>query len=80
MPLARRLGAAALVFAVCLAPAALAVVPGEINYQGSLLDSGGNPITGPTDIDFALFDVATNGTSVWTESHAKVDVLDRSTT
>ena len=76
MTLARRLRAGALLLVVSLAPAALAVVPGEINYQGLLLDSGGNAITGPTDLDFALFEVASGGASVWSESHLDVDVLD----
>jgi hypothetical protein len=76
MTLALRLRAGAVLLVVCLAPAALAVVPGEINYQGLLLDSGGDPITGPTDLDFALFEVTSGGVSVWSESHTDVDVLD----
>jgi hypothetical protein len=76
MAFPRWLRVATLVLAVCLAPAALALVPGEINYQGLLLDSGGSPITGPTDLDFELFELATGGSSVWSESHGDVDVLD----
>ena len=62
--------------AVSLIAPASAVVPGEISYQGLLLDSGGMPVTGPVDLDFALFDVASGGTALWTESHDAVDVLD----
>lgn len=61
---------------LCLMAPAGAAVPGEVSYQGLLLDSGGQPITGPVDLDFDLFDVATGGTSVWSESHTAVDVLD----
>ena len=53
-----------------------AVVPGEVNYQGLLLDSGGNPVTGNADFVFSLFDVASGGVALWTESHDDVPVLD----
>ena len=54
---------------------ALAAMPGEINFQGLLLDSGGEPVNGLVDLDFELFDAASAGTSLWSESQPDVSVL-----
>jgi len=43
-------------------------VPGTINYQGVLTDSGGIPFNQDVSVTFRLFDVATGGTSAWTET------------
>lgn len=59
-----------------LVGAASAAVPGQVAYQGLLLDSGGAPVTGVVSLTARLFDAETGGTSVWTESHPAVDVLD----
>lgn len=67
------LTAAALALA---ASAAHAVVPGQINYQGLLLDSAGDPVTGNEDFVFALYDAPMGGTSLWSETHDDVPVLD----
>ncbi len=60
-----------------LAPASVrAAVPGEINFQGLLLDSGGQPVNGLVDLVFRLYASETGGTALWTEGHTDVDVLD----
>ncbi len=56
-----------------------AEIPNQINYQGKLKDSGGNPITAPTTIQFSLYSHITNGNStdipnssgplLWTETY-----------
>ncbi len=46
-------------------------VPGAINYQGQLLDSGGIPITTQVTVVFSLWDSVTTGTqlgSAWSDS------------
>ena len=55
---------------------AQAVVPGEVNYQGLLLDDLGDPVTGPVSMVFRLYLTDSGGSALWTESHATVDVLD----
>lgn len=62
--------------ALLLAVSAHAVTPGQINYQGLLLGDQGAPITGAVDLVFRIFDVAEAGTSLWTETHPDVPVLD----
>ena len=32
-----------------------AAVPGQVNYQGLLLDNAGSPVTGSVDMVFSLF-------------------------
>jgi hypothetical protein len=68
----------AVLAAVCVfgASPVFAVVPGQVNYQGLLLDEVGVPVTGPVDMVFRLFDSDSGGSPLWTESHAAVDVLD----
>jgi hypothetical protein len=61
---------------VTLAPTAPANVPGQINYQGLLLDASGDPITGMLDLSFSLFETDSGGIAIWTEAHDAVDVLD----
>ncbi len=55
---------------------ALAQVPGRVNFQGLLLDSGGAPLNGVVDLDFALYPTAQGGSAVWTESKPAVSVSD----
>jgi hypothetical protein len=59
-----------------LAFSANATVPGQVNYQGLLLDDVGDPITGPVDMVFALYPDLSGGSALWTEAHDGVDVLD----
>jgi len=42
-------------------------IPQLINYQGILLDSDGNPVTGEYSIEFLLYDVEEDGTALWSE-------------
>jgi hypothetical protein len=45
-------------------------IPGEINYQGRLVDSStGDPLTGPQTVDFRILDQEQDGTQLWTETH-----------
>jgi microcystin-dependent protein len=46
-----------------------AAINKQINYQGRLLDSAGDPVVdGSYNIDFGLYTAATLGSPVWTES------------
>ena len=58
------------------AAAAPAATPGQINYQGLLLDQQGAPITGNVNLGFTIFDAAQNGTALWTETHPNVAALN----
>jgi hypothetical protein len=42
-------------------------VPGFLDYQGKLSDSGGNPLTGTYSMTFRLYGVSNGGTHVWQE-------------
>lgn len=47
----------------------LAQIPQTINYQGRLEDNSGNPVSdGNYTIVFTIYDAATNGNSLWTET------------
>ena len=44
-------------------------VPQMINYQGTLTDTSGNPVTdGQYAVVFNIYDVATGGAPLWTET------------
>lgn len=45
-----------------------AQVPAKINYQGYLKNISGNPVNGPVLMRFALYDVITGGTALWSET------------
>jgi hypothetical protein len=62
------------IFALAL-PAA-AVVPGQVDFQGLLLDSSGQKVNGAVDLVFTLYDAPAGGTALWTESHPDVQVSD----
>lgn len=49
------------------APAS-AAVPSVLTQQGRLLDNQGNPVTGSQQFVFTIYDVATGGTPIWTET------------
>ncbi len=52
-----------------LVPAlALAQAPNKLGYQGRLLKADGSPESGTKTFEFALYDVATGGTALWSES------------
>lgn len=51
-----------------------AQVPQKLNYQGYLADASGIPVTETVAITFAIYDVATGGSALWTETQT-VNVL-----
>ena len=57
-------------------PQAGHTIPQTINYQGYLTDSIGNPLNGTVDMVFALYDVDTGGSPLWTETQTSVPVTD----
>ena len=50
-------------------------VPEILNYQGTLTDNTGQPITGTKEITFNLYDVASGGTASWSETQT-VTLID----
>jgi len=62
------LGSALLVaLAILTSAPALAQAPRLIPYQG-VLEDGGSPVTTSTSLVFTLYDAASGGTAVWTET------------
>jgi len=51
-------------------------VPTNMNYQGKLTDTEGNPLTGPYNMTFYLFTSASGGPAIWSENHTSVAVTD----
>ncbi len=51
-------------------------VPNLIDYQGKITDDSSNPITDPVSIVFAIYDIDTGGTALWTETHLSVTPVD----
>ena len=49
---------------------ASALVPDRLTEQGRLLDTNGAPMAGPVAITFTVYDAATSGTSLWTETQS----------
>lgn len=54
----------------------LAAGPNQINYQGLLADSNGNPISGNKTISVRLFNTATGGTPIYQESIGSVQIVN----
>ena len=50
-------------------------VPGLINYQGKLTDSGGNALNGTFSMTFRLYNASSGGSSLWSEIQS-VQVID----
>jgi len=46
----------------------------QVSFQGKLLDSSNNPRNGALDFTFAIYDVPSGGTALWTESQTGVTV------
>jgi len=57
-----------------LSGSAFAAVPQTMNYQGYLTNQSGVPLNAPVSVTFALYDVATGGTALWTETQGSVTV------
>lgn len=54
----------------------MAEVPHLINYQGTLTDSSGVPITGTRTIEFSIYADSVGGTPLWNEEHTDVEIQD----
>jgi hypothetical protein len=52
------------------------VIPTMINYQGYLTDSSGTPLNGSLSMIFAIYDAASGGTQLWTETQPSVPVTN----
>ena len=57
------------------ATSAFAQIPQTMSYQGVLTDAAGNPVAGPVELTFKLYDAATDGTLLWQETQ-QVDVAN----
>jgi hypothetical protein len=75
-PTPRRLLVAATTLALLLGTPLQAIVPGQMDFQGLLLDAGGSPVNGAVDLTFTLYDAPSAGNPLWTESHPSVQVVD----
>jgi hypothetical protein len=62
------LGVSTAAAALLVAAAASSAVPSTLTQQGRLLDSAGAPATGSVQITFTVYDTASGGTSLWTET------------
>ncbi|MEM6326342.1 MAG: hypothetical protein AAF791_04420, partial [Bacteroidota bacterium] len=62
-----RLVALATLLALAVPASAQTLVSREIPFQGILQDDG-TPVTDATDVTFALFESASDGTAIWTEA------------
>ena len=60
----------------CLALPTAAQVPGRVNFQGLLLDSGGSPMNGSVNLTFKLFAAPSGGGPLWSEVHSGVAVTN----
>lgn len=64
-----------LVLCLSVAEPGMAQVPKKIHYQGYLTDSSGLPVNGTRTMTFAIYDVPTSGTALWSETQ-NVEVKD----
>ena len=48
--------------------------PATITYQGVLTDDEGRTITGTRSIRFDIFQTASDGSSLWNETHSSVEL------
>ena len=56
--------------------AAQAAPPEDTTYQGLLLDSGGEPVAGPVNIEVGIWDSLVGGTRLYGETHSGVALVD----
>ena len=64
------------ILSAALAGAAFAQVPSLINYQGRLTDANGDPVTGSKNFSISIYDAATGGNLLYTESIGAVTLDD----
>ena len=50
-----------------IAPLTAFAVPGYMTYQGKVIDSTNNPVTGVVEVTLALYSQESGGSAVWTE-------------
>ncbi|MCA9424308.1 MAG: hypothetical protein KC994_04510 [Candidatus Omnitrophica bacterium] len=66
MRILTRLALSVVVLTVAVELHAQGLIPSTINYQGSLLDSAGNPVADATyDVEFRIYAQPTGGTEIW---------------
>jgi len=53
-----------------------AAVPGTIAFQGYLTDQAGVPVSGPANLDFAIYAGPSGGAALWGETQAPVSVSE----
>jgi len=70
------IGVISVALGVVLVSAVCHAIPQTINYQGYLTDSEGHPLDGTVDMVFALYDVDTGGSSLWSETQTGVEVTE----
>jgi hypothetical protein len=58
------------------AAAAPPTVPGQVTYQGVILDDQGAPRTGVVDLGLRVFDALTGGTLLYVETQTGVPLSD----
>lgn len=52
-------------------------VPNLVGFEGFIADAGGNPVTdGSYAMTFAVYNVASGGAALWSETHASAEVTD----
>ena len=51
-------------------------IPQQIAYQGYLEDDTGTPIDTDVEMTFALYDVSSGGTALWSETYPAITVTD----
>lgn len=63
------------ILTIILGTSPVFAVPGLINYQGKLTDSGGNSLDGVFSMTFLLYSASSDGSSLWNETQS-VSVTD----
>jgi hypothetical protein len=49
-------------------------IPEKIGFQGRLTNASGNPVDGAVNLTFTLYDAASGGGTVWTETQNNIPV------
>jgi len=62
--------------AILINCAAFAQVPQIVSWQGIIQDAQGNNLNGQHTVTCKLFDVATGGNALWTETHNNLQITD----
>lgn len=65
-----------ILIALLSAQASWGQIPQTMSYQGILTDDAGTPLNGEYHLRFSIYNVATGGTELWSETHNSVPVTD----